>query len=191
MRKLSALLLLTISLTVTQYASASDYSGQQTREIKSLSADDIDDLLNGRGWGLAKSAELNGLPGPAHLLEYKEDLRLSASQVQNISDLYLKMHLRAKKLGKEYIEQEQFLEHLIQSPDITQEQLDSELKKSALILADLRFTHLSAHLKTPDVLTKEQIERYNSLRGYGASDLCENPPEGHDPDMWKKHNNCS
>ncbi|MBT3972460.1 MAG: hypothetical protein HOE99_01485, partial [Acidiferrobacteraceae bacterium] len=51
---------------------ASPYVGQETRVIKSLSAEDIDDLINGRGWGLAKPAELNGVPGPAHLLEMQQ-----------------------------------------------------------------------------------------------------------------------
>src|SRR6266540_3233648 len=44
-------------------AQTSPYAGQQTREIKSLSAQDIDDLLNARGMALAKAAELNGYPG--------------------------------------------------------------------------------------------------------------------------------
>jgi hypothetical protein len=50
---------------------ASPYAGQETRRIKSLSEQDIDELRQGRGWGLAKAAELNGLPGPAHLLEMR------------------------------------------------------------------------------------------------------------------------
>ncbi len=47
---------------------ASKYSGQEKRTIKSLSPDDIAELERGGGWGLAKAAELNGLPGPAHLI---------------------------------------------------------------------------------------------------------------------------
>ena len=56
--------------------------------------------------------------------------------------------------------------------------------------AQLRFVHLSTHLKTPDILTLEQIKLYNELRGYSADDPCTNIPAGHDPEMWKKHNNC-
>ena len=37
---------------------AMPYAGQEQREIKTLSAADIDDLRNGRGWGLAKAAEV-------------------------------------------------------------------------------------------------------------------------------------
>lgn len=41
----------------------SSYSGQEKRTIKSLSKDDIEQLNAGKGWGLAKAAELNGMPG--------------------------------------------------------------------------------------------------------------------------------
>jgi len=34
------------------------------------------------------------------------------------------------------------------------------------------------------------MKLYNELRGYSSDDPCENVPEGHDPEMWKRHNNC-
>ena len=36
------------------------YAGQDTRSIKSLSAEDVAALLKGEGMGMAKAAELNG-----------------------------------------------------------------------------------------------------------------------------------
>ena len=51
----------------------SKYAGEENRSIKSLSPDDIAELRRGGGWGLAKTAELNGVPGPAHLLEMKNE----------------------------------------------------------------------------------------------------------------------
>ena len=51
----------------------SKYMGQEKREIKSLSNEDIKELRTGAGWGLAKAAELNGLPGPKHVLEMKKE----------------------------------------------------------------------------------------------------------------------
>ena len=35
----------------------SNYTGQELRIIKSLSADDIEQLRKGKGWGLAKAAD--------------------------------------------------------------------------------------------------------------------------------------
>ena len=51
----------------SQHAHNSEYVGEERRQIKSLSDDDISELRQGGGWGLAKAAELNGVPGPAHL----------------------------------------------------------------------------------------------------------------------------
>jgi len=45
------------------------YAGMQTRSIKALSDQQIADLKAGRGMGLALPAELNGYPGPIHVLE--------------------------------------------------------------------------------------------------------------------------
>ena len=57
--------------------------------------------------------------------------------------------------------------------------------------AALRYVHLSAHLEMKKILTTDQINQYNHLRGYASDDPCANVPDGHDPDMWRKHNNCS
>ena len=66
----------------------SSYAGQQQRSIKSLSDDDIVELQRGGGWGLAKAAELNGVPGPLHLLELKDKIPLSEDQIEQITALY-------------------------------------------------------------------------------------------------------
>lgn len=58
----------------------SPYSGMQTRPIKALSEQQVADLKAGRGMGLALAAELNGYPGPSHVLELADKLDLSADQ---------------------------------------------------------------------------------------------------------------
>src|SRR5581483_6020910 len=58
----------------------SPYAGQQSREIKSLSDREIDGLKNARGLGLAKAAELNGYPGPMHVLELADALNITGDQ---------------------------------------------------------------------------------------------------------------
>ena len=45
------------------------YAGMQQRALKALSEDQIADLRAGKGMGLALAAELNGYPGPIHVLE--------------------------------------------------------------------------------------------------------------------------
>jgi len=53
----------------------------------------------------------------------------------------------------------------------------------------LRFIHLSRSLETPPLLTTDQIARYSELRGDGAADPRGAVPDGHDPKMWRRHNN--
>jgi hypothetical protein len=50
------------------------YTGMQARSVKALSEQQVADLQAGRGMGLALAAELNGYPGPIHVLELGEPL---------------------------------------------------------------------------------------------------------------------
>ena len=168
----------------------STYKGQQHRSIKSLSAADIADLQAGAGWGLAKSAELNGVPGPLHLLEMQDEIDLTSSQLAQITKVYDEMRSTAKTLGEQLIAQESMLDEKFRNDIPTTNELQSILGQIGSTRSELRFVHLSAHLKMPDILSANQIDTYNRLRGYTDNDPCENVPEGHDETMWKKHNNC-
>ena len=76
-------------------ATTSPYAGQENRPIKSLSAEDLAELRRGGGWGLARAAELNGMPGPAHLLELKDRIPLTADQAAAISAIFRDMRATA------------------------------------------------------------------------------------------------
>ena len=184
------ILIATFAFSAPDHTHKSKYAGEEKREIKSLSATDIEELQNGKGWGLAKAAELNGVPGPVHLLEMKEEIDLSAEQIQAIEDIYRKMKQEAVPLGLELIELEIELNNHFANRTITNELLRQILQKITQVHRQLRYVHLSTHLKTPDILKSEQITLYNKLRGYSSDDPCENVPKGHDPEMWKKHHNC-
>jgi len=69
-------------------AHKSNYTGEVDRVIKSLSAKDIEDLMLGNGMGLAKAAELNGYPGPKHVLEMQEQLFLETEQLTSIEEIF-------------------------------------------------------------------------------------------------------
>jgi hypothetical protein len=71
------------------------YAGMQTRSIKSLSEQQVADLRAGRGMGLALAAELNGYPGPSHVLELADKLELSAAQRATIEGLFDAMKAEA------------------------------------------------------------------------------------------------
>jgi Spy/CpxP family protein refolding chaperone len=138
----------------------SPYAGQQSREIKSLSSAEQADLLAGKGMGLAKAAELNGYPGPAHVLELAADLGLSAEQRQRT---------QARTLGQQVIDAERELDALFASGQITRERLASQLDRIGALQAELRAVHLEAHLEQARILTPEQTGRYAALRGYAGT----------------------
>jgi hypothetical protein len=123
-------------------------------------------------------------------LEMKDEIHLSTEQVRVIEDLYKKMKQAAIPLGLELIELERELNDHFANRTITDELLDGLLERIAQVRKKLRYVHLSTHLKTPDILTPEQIALYNQLRGYSADDPCKNIPKGLDPEMWKRHHNC-
>lgn len=156
---------------------ASPYAGQEKRSIKSLSPQDIDDLRNGRGWGLAKAAELNGIPGPVHVLELKGKIPLSADQINAIERQFADMKARAIPLGRRLVELESSLNQDFARRDIDRDRLKARLDEIARVRSELRFVHLEAHLRTPEILTPHQIAAYNRLRGYDAGP--EAGPHGH------------
>jgi len=168
----------------------SPYAGLEGREIKSLSEADLEDLRLGRGWGLALAAELNGVPGPAHLLELQAELGLDASQVAAIEDIFAAMQSEAQEAGERFIAAEAAIEAAFRDGVMTPDALRGLIDASAAARAELRFIHLSRHLETPPLLTADQIARYNDLRGYDAANPCAAVPEGHDAAMWRRHNGC-
>jgi Spy/CpxP family protein refolding chaperone len=170
----------------------SEYAGQEHRVIKSLSEDDIAQLKAGNGWGLAKAAELNGVPGPSHILDMKSEIELSDNQLKQIQKIFEDMQRQAILAGERLIEKEKELNKAFAEGKISRTELGILTKEIGAIRGELTFIHLEAHLKSSEVLSKEQINLYNKLRGYDLiKNPCEDVPEGHDPDMWRKHNNCS
>ena len=64
------------------------YAGLEQRPVKALSEQQVSDLRAGRGMGLALPAELNGYPGPSHVLENAEALALTADQRERTKALF-------------------------------------------------------------------------------------------------------
>ena len=151
-----------------QHPAGQPYAGMQTRSIKALSDQQIADLKAGRGMGLALPAELNGYPGPAHVLELADQLGLTADQKARIQNLFDSMKAEAVPLGAKLLDQEAMLDRQFATHAITPETLQSETAQIGTIQAELRNTHLKYHLQTVQILTPDQMQRYSALRGYGA-----------------------
>lgn len=168
----------------------SPYAGVETRAIKSLSGTDLKELRRGGGWGLALAAELNGVPGPAHLLELRDKIPLSADQIVTIQQIFNEMQSEAIAAGARLIAAEEAIEAAFRAADLDDAPLRALIAEAESARAELRFIHLSRHLSTPPLLSADQIARYNTLRGYGV-DPCANIPAGQNAEMWRRHNKCS
>lgn len=144
----------------------SKYQGRENRAVKSLSAADIAELKRGGGWGLARAAELNGVPGPAHLLALKGEIPLDDAQVRAIAKIFKRMQGRAIHQGTRLIALEEALEKHFRDRTITDAILRSSLSAISDARRKLRYIHLATHLETPDILSRDQIRTYNRLRGY-------------------------
>jgi Spy/CpxP family protein refolding chaperone len=168
----------------------SPYTGAEQRQIASLSANDLADLRSGQGWGLALPAELNGVPGPTHLLELSEDIGLSKTQIAELTDIRDRMRAAAIEAGEVFIASERALNDAFVDGAPDETTMARLVQVAGNARAALRLAHLSAHLETLPLLTTEQVASYNRLRGYHEATDCEKVPEGHDPAMWHQHKGC-
>jgi len=142
------------------------YAGQEGREIASLSESDVAALLAGEGWGLALPAELNGYPGPAHVLDLAEQLALTGSQRAEVQAIFDEMKTEAQAVGAEYVAAEAHVSRMFALGHASPGMLEASLATSSDALARLRGVHLAAHLATTPILTGDQREMYAQLRGY-------------------------
>jgi hypothetical protein len=160
-------LIASIAFVTGAYAQT-PYAGMQTRPIKALSEQQILDLNAGRGMGLALAAELNGYPGPSHVLELADKLELSADQRAGMQRRFDAMKAEAMPLGAKLIEQEAELDKQFATRAVTPESLKTSTAAVAATQGMLRETHLKYHLSTGSILTPAQMTKYAELRGYGG-----------------------
>jgi len=116
--------------------------------------------------GLALAAELNGYPGPMHVLEMADALDLSGQQRAKMQELFAAMKAEAIPLGERLIAQEAELDKAFAAKTVTPASLAAATDAIGTTHSALRQTHLKYHLSAVEVLTPAQIQRYSELRGY-------------------------
>lgn len=144
----------------------SPYAGMQARTIKAFSDQQIADLRDGKGMSLALPAELNGYPGPAHVIEIAEALELSEEQHLQAQRLFKEMEIEAKAMGEQVIAREAELDRLFKDKTATLPAVQDAASQAAQAYGSLRAAHLKYHLAMMAVLTPNQVAKYNQLRGY-------------------------
>lgn len=145
----------------------SSYAGLEARPVKALSTERREGLLAGAGLGFAMAAELNGHPGPKHVLELAEALALTPEQRTGVQASFDRMHAESVRLGTALVAAEEQLDRRFAHRHLDASRLAELTTEIARLEGELRYTHLVAHLETDALLTPEQRARYGELRGYG------------------------
>jgi hypothetical protein len=147
-------------------AKPSGYAGMQSRDIKALSTEQVADLREGRGMGASLPAELNGVPGPMHVLQLAQQLKVTSEQRQALEGITGEMKTRAQSLGAQVVAEEAALDNAFKGRSIDAKGVEEATARIASLQGQLRAVHLVAHLKTRELLSDEQVAVYNSARGY-------------------------
>jgi Spy/CpxP family protein refolding chaperone len=145
------------------------YAGQQSREVSSFSDEEAELHRQGRGLGYARPAELNGYPGPMHVLELAGELGLTDSQRREVKAVFDRMLARAQTAGAAYIEAEKRLDRVFRSGTADAATVARAVQEADSRRAEKRVAHLEAHIETHAILSQEQRHAYARLRGYTAS----------------------
>lgn len=165
-QKAFAALVLSAALGTAAVAQHANHATPQPdgAATSTLTAEAIRQLLEGEGMGLARAAELNGYPGPKHVLELKGSLTLSKAQETQVESIRQQMLDAARPLGRSIVEAERALDEAFKAGRMTEADLSERISAIARLQGQLRHAHLRAHLQTKVLLTREQIARYDELR---------------------------
>lgn len=149
-------------------AGASPYADFATRSIKALSQQQVDDLLAGRGTGLALAAELNSYAGPMHVLELRQALGLTAAQSARMEALMADMRAAAVMAGERAVAAERALDQIFATGKATEDGVRQAVLAAAEAHGHTRLIHLATHIKVRAELSTAQTAAYERLRGYRA-----------------------
>lgn len=145
---------------------AAGYTSLGDREIKALSDEELEGLLQGEGLGFALTAELNGIPGPLHILELAEPLGLTTEQREAVQRIFSGMREETRRLGAELVEVERMLDRRFAHRHIDADVVRELTGQIGELRGKIRAVHLIAHLDVDPLLTEEQRTAYRVLRGY-------------------------
>ena len=123
---------------------------------------------DGRGFGLAFAADQNGYPGPMHVLELRDRLKLTADQEAKARDLMHAMFAESRPKSVRLLEAEAKLRRLFAERAADEATVRAAVAEVERARSEVRLVHLLAHLKTRDLLSEDQRRLYHEAR-WGAS----------------------
>lgn len=89
------------------------------------------------------------------------------------------MQKAAIRHGTALVEKERELDRQFAAGTVTEDSLRSILRQIGALQADVRNSHLQAHIEQRAILTETQIVKYDQLRGYTSSNAPESGGHSH------------
>ena len=121
-------------------------------------------IVSGRGFGLAFVADQNGYPGPLHVIELKDQLKLTADQESKVQAMLSEMFAQSRPRSARLVDAEDRLRRLFASARAEAASVHAAVADVERARAEVRLVHLTFHLKTREVLTDEQRRLYHEAR---------------------------
>jgi Spy/CpxP family protein refolding chaperone len=124
-------------------------------------------VADGRGFGLAFPADQNGYPGPLHVLELKDRLRLTPEQETRMRALFETMLGEARRRAARLVAAEARLQRVFAAGAADAAGVRAAVAEAETARAEVRLVHLLTHVQARDVLTETQRRTYHEIR-WGA-----------------------
>ena len=121
-------------------------------------------VAEGRGFGMAFAADQNGYPGPLHVLELKDRLKLTAEQEASVQAMLAAMFAESKPKSARLLESEAKLRQLFAAAKADEAAVKAAVVEVEKARTEVRLVHLLTHLKTREVLTDAQRRLYHEAR---------------------------
>ncbi len=122
---------------------------------------------DGRGFGMAFVADQNGYPGPLHVLELKDRLKLTTDQEQKAQAMLHAMFAESRPKGASLLEAEAKLRRLFAERAPDEASIGTAVAEVERARSEVRLVHLRFPLATRDLLTENQRRIYHDARWGG------------------------
>ena len=143
--------------------------GQHHRAVDACLKESDEVIREGRGFGMAFAADQHGYPGPMHVLELRDRLKLTADQETAMQSLLRQMFAESRPKGARLLAAEARLRDLFADGRADADGIRAAVAEVERARAEVRLVHLLTHLRTRDHLSAEQRRLYHEARWSTAS----------------------
>jgi hypothetical protein len=163
MRKLLLIIAIVVFCRAVNAQSTADSTINHS-QLKTLSDKQYDALVKGEDiYGMSLAAELNHYPNPEKVMKYKKQLGLSPIQVNQFTAINKELHRKKLEMGQIIIHNEQTLDSIFKYHRLDNGSLIFFANRYGLYQGELRNVILQSCLKARELLTPQQINKYEAL----------------------------